>query len=296
VDVVIVDFDAKFVQATYRPRSKYQHKGSFGHALLMAGKKGSVGAATLATRAALRSGAGLVTIHAPGCALDILQVAAPEAMVSVDKAMDHISEIPDLRRFKTIGIGCGIGTAQHLYYLMALLLRQLSRRVQEDKRVIPLVLDADALNLIAQDENGQLKKLIPPHSILTPHPKEFERLFGKTTDDFARNQLQREQAKALKSYIILKGAHSCIATPEGDCYFNSTGNPGMGTGGSGDVLTGLLTGLLAQGYTAFETCILGVYLHGLAGDLAAREIGQEALIAGDIIQHFGKAFQLLSEQ
>jgi NAD(P)H-hydrate epimerase len=151
-----------------------------------------------------------------------------------------------------------------------------------------LVLDADALNIIAA--NRVMINKIPRDSILTPHPKEFERLFGKTANDFERNKLQRQMAISLQCYILLKGAHSCIATPEGLCYYNSTGNPGMATAGSGDVLTGIITGLLAQGYAAKAALCLGVYLHGLAGDLGALELGEDSLIASDIIKHLPKAF------
>lgn len=158
----------------------------------------------------------------------------------------------------------------------------------------PLVLDADALNIIAMNPNMLTK--IPKDSILTPHPKEFERLFGKTSNDFERNILQKQKAMKLKCFILLKGAHSCIATPEGICYYNSTGNSGMATAGSGDVLTGIITGLLAQGYSSKAAVCLGVYLHGLAGDLGAQELGQESLIARDIIKHFPKAFIKLIQQ
>ena len=157
-----------------------------------------------------------------------------------------------------------------------------------EKVDFPIVLDADALNILSKNQD-QLKN-IPANSILTPHPKEFERLFGKTTNDFARNELQIAKAKALNCIILLKGANTAIAFPDGTCYFNSTGNPGMATGGSGDVLTGILTGLLAQGYTPKSASLLGVYLHGLAGDLAAKDKGQESLIAGDLVGYIGAAY------
>lgn len=263
-----------------RPRKKYAHKGSFGHALLVAGGYGKVGAAILAARSILRSGAGLVTVHAPKCAYPILQVAFPEAMVSVDEHEFAITAIhDDWSKYKAIGVGCGIGTNQ----LTVHALRQILKNAKQ-----PLVLDADALNLISS--NGELMSKIPKGTILTPHPKEFERLFGHTSNDFERNRLQIEKAKELGVYLFLKGAHTSIATPDGKCYFNTTGNPGMATGGSGDVLTGILTGLLAQGYSSYEASLLGVYLHGLAGDLAKEALEQEALLASDIIDHIGKAF------
>jgi NAD(P)H-hydrate epimerase len=275
--------DGATVKPLLKSRKKYAHKGSYGHALLIAGGFGKMGAAVLAAKACLRSGAGLLTVHAPRCGYEILQVAIPEAMVSVDDHQFAVTEIREhLSRFKAIGIGCGIGTND-------LTFKSLEGLFLKDG--LPLVLDADALNLLAG--RPDLLKMIPHHSILTPHPKEFERLFGPTPDSFARNTLQREKAMDLGIYIILKGANTCIACPDGTCWFNSTGNPGMATGGSGDVLTGMLTGLLAQGYSPFEASLLGVYLHGLAGDLAAHDLQQEALLASDIIEHLGKAFIVL---
>lgn len=263
-------------------RHKYDHKGTYGHALIIAGSYGKIGAAILSARACLRSGVGLLSIHAPKCAYSVLQMGIPEAMVSVDRHEFYFSEIPKLDKYQAIGIGCGLDTKKTSAEAMEILLEEYKK---------PLVIDADGLNLIAKNKN--LLGKIPKNSILTPHPKEFERLFGEASDDFARNKLQRWMAQELSVYIVLKGAHTCIATPEGVCYFNSTGNPGMATGGTGDVLTGIITGLLAQGYASLEAAILGVYLHGLSGDLAAEEVGQEALIAGDLIQYLGKAFKLV---
>ncbi len=275
--------DDQLIKSIYKTRSKYDHKGTYGHALLVVGSKGKVGAGILAAKACLRSGAGLLTIHAPKCAYDIFQISVPEAMVSVDEGEDFVKGIQQPDIFGSIGVGCGIGT--HPMTIQAL--REILLQTK-----VPHVLDADALNIISLEP--ELFKAIPENSILTPHPKEFERLFGKTPNDFSRNALQKEKAITLKCYIILKGAHTSIACPDGTCYFNSTGNPGMATGGSGDVLTGILTSLLGQGYTSFETSILGVYLHGLAGDLAVQSLHFEALLAGDIIEHLGKAFKIIS--
>ena len=164
--------------------------------------------------------------------------------------------------------------------------------IRDRATTLPIVLDADALNLISR--NKSLFSLIPKHSILTPHPKEFERLFGSTTNDFERNELQRKKSKELNVVVILKGAHSCISTPSGDCYFNASGSPAMATGGSGDVLTGIITGLLAQGYSAKDAAILGVYLHGKAGELAAeKEYSLESVIAGDLVACIGKAYAFI---
>jgi NAD(P)H-hydrate epimerase len=264
----------------YKKRSKFDHKGTYGHALLIMGSFGKIGAAILATKACLRSGAGLTSVHSPRCAYEIMQISCPEAMASVDENQKYISTIPNLENYKAIGIGCGIDQQAITQNALFGLLK---------KAKTPLVLDADALNILAKNP-AQLKN-IPANSILTPHPKEFERLFGKTANDFERNELQRQKAIALNCIILLKGANSCIATPDGNAYFNATGNPGMATGGSGDVLTGIITGLLAQGYPPMEAAILGAYLHGLAGDLAATDIGQESLVAGDLINYLGKAFQ-----
>ncbi len=277
--------DREMIVAILHRRGRYDHKGTFGHALIVAGSYGKVGAAILAARSCLRSGAGLVTVHAPKCAYEILQISIPEAMVSIDRHQFFFSQVPKLDRYNSIGIGCGLD--QGLTVVDGLI-----QTLEAAKR--PMVIDADALNILGK--NPDKLKLIPRGSILTPHPKEFERLFGQTEDDFARNDLQRNQSQKMGVYIVLKGANTCISTPEGDCYFNCTGNPGMATAGSGDVLTGILTGLLAQGYTPLQTTILGVYLHGLAGDLAAQELEHESLIASDIISHLGKAFQELKRK
>ncbi len=277
--------DPAVIKSILKKRKKFDHKGTFGHALLILGSFGKVGAAVLATSAALRSGAGLVTTHAPKCAYSILQSSTPEAMVSIDPEELYISEIPKLDPYKAIGIGCGIDSNQ-------LTIKALKNLIDSSK--VPVVFDADALNIIS--ENQEWLSQLPKNSILTPHPKEFERLFGNTQNDFDRNELQRKKATELGVFIILKGAHTSIATPEGNCYFNATGNPGMATGGSGDVLTGLLTSLLAQGYSPEEAAVLGVYLHGLAADIEVQNTqSEESFLAGDLISNFGKAFKKIRE-
>jgi ADP-dependent NAD(P)H-hydrate dehydratase / NAD(P)H-hydrate epimerase len=265
-----------------RPRNKFAHKGTFGHALLFCGSLGKMGAAVLASRGCLRSGPGLVTVHIPRSGIAILQTAVPEAMLDTDHSDDIVTEIPDLSRFSSIAIGPGIGVADQTQRMLKLLIQN---------SPVPLIFDADAINIIGG--NKTWIPFIPKGSIFTPHPKEFERLIGKSPDDFERNKMQRDFSMKYGVYVILKGAYSAITTPEGKCYFNSTGNPGMATGGSGDVLTGILAGLRAQGYTSLETCILGVYLHGLAGDHAAESFGQEAMNAGDIVENLGSAFKSL---
>lgn len=262
-----------------KPRAKFSHKGTYGHALLVAGSYGKMGAAVLAAKACLRAGAGLLTVHAPRCGNLVLQTAVPEAMFSPDQRAKFWTETPDLQAYLAIGVGCGIGQMPETAAALSSLLQ---------KAKTPLVLDADALNLLAQ--NPGWWRFLPRNSILTPHPKEFERLFGKSENDFERNDLQRLKAEEHGVFIILKGAHTAIACPDGSCYFNSTGNPGMATGGSGDVLTGVLTGLLAQGYSPCDAALLGVFLHGLAGDLAAKKLGETAMTAGDLIDFLGKAW------
>ena len=260
-------------------RNRYSHKGTFGHAYLICGSRGKMGAAVLAAKACLRSGAGLVTAHIPRSGNEILQTAIPEAMLFEDEHDDTITGIPDLSAYSSIAIGPGIGQADATQ-------RALKHLIQNSK--IPVIFDADAINILG--ENKTWISFIPKGSIFTPHPKEFERLVGKSSDDFERNRIQREFSIKYEVYVVLKGAHTAITTPEGNCYFNTTGNPGMASGGSGDVLTGILAGLRAQGYSSLETCLLGVFLHGLSGDLAAEERSQEALIASDIIQNLGTAF------
>jgi NAD(P)H-hydrate epimerase len=227
----------------------------------------------------MRSGAGLLTVLAPECGYVVLQTAVPEAMVE-SRGIDCINEmIQDLGRFDAIGIGPGLGTHTATAEAMEKLLRDYNK---------PIVIDADALNILST--NRHLIDLLTEHSILTPHPGEFKRLVGEFEDDFERLKLLREFAARIKCYVVLKGAHSEIATPEGNVYFNSTGNPGMATGGSGDVLTGIVTSLLAQHQSPFHAAVLGTYLHGIAGDLARNEVGQESLIASDLIEFLPAAF------
>jgi hydroxyethylthiazole kinase-like uncharacterized protein yjeF len=274
----------KSVRKRLKTRSAYDHKGTFGHALLVAGSLGKVGAAVLASRAVLRAGAGLLTVQVPACGYVVLQSTVPEAMVMQDVSRDYITSVASPEKYSTIGIGPGLGQAQATVTALGRLLRQYSK---------PMVIDADALNILGA--NRDLLDTVPEGSILTPHPKEFERLVGPWNDDFERLELQKRLAERLKSVVILKGAHTSIATPQNTVYFNSTGNPGLATGGTGDVLTGLLTGLLAQSYTATDAAIIGVYLHGLAGDIAADSLGQESLIASDVVEAFPLAFKRLRD-
>jgi len=274
--------DVETISGIYRPRQKFVHKGTFGKAMLIGGSYGKTGAIILSTKAALRTGAGLVFAQAPGCGCQALQASVPEAMF-LNAGEDYITriELPDYP--VTMGIGPGMGTHEETQKILHAFISGCDK---------PVVMDADALNIIAT--NSEWLNHLPQNSILTPHSREFERLFGPTRDSMLQTELARAKAMKHNIYIVLKGHHTAIVTPEGMCWYNTTGNPGMATGGSGDVLTGILTSLLAQGYTPAEATILGVYLHGLAGDIAAGKLSEEALIAGDIIDHIGSAFLSIS--
>ncbi|HEY3403862.1 MAG TPA: NAD(P)H-hydrate dehydratase [Ohtaekwangia sp.] len=273
-------FTAKDARRMIRKRSTFDHKGTFGHSLLIAGSSGKIGAAVLSARAALRSGTGLLTIHIPRCGYQIIQSSVPEAMASIDLHEDHVTECKALQNYSAVGIGPGLD--QHPETVKAF-----RKILEEYKR--PMVIDADALNMLAV--HSELLSLVPAGSILTPHPKEFERIVGNWTDDFHKLEKLKTLASQLKSVVVLKGAYSAVATADKKVYFNSSGNPGMATGGSGDVLTGILTGLLAQRYDSADAARLGVYLHGLAGDLAVQGTGEYSLIASDLIHSLPAAFQ-----
>ena len=261
-------------------RDSFSHKGNFGHALLVAGSRGKTGAAVLAAKACLRSGAGLLTAHIPACGEIILQTSVPEAMIEIDDDHNSITGTGDLTKYNAIGIGPGIG----LNIKTSEVLLQFFKNAKQQ-----LVLDADAINLLAQNE--KLQQILPVNTILTPHIGEFDRLAGNSDNSFERLQKACKWAVQFKSYIVLKGANTAICTPDKKCYFNPTGNPGMATAGSGDVLTGIILGLLAQSYSPLNASLVGVFLHGLAGDIAATEKSQESLIASDIIEYLSLAFK-----
>jgi NAD(P)H-hydrate epimerase len=267
-----------------RPRPRFSHKGTFGHALIIAGSAGMMGAAVLSARACLRSGAGLVTAHIPSGSENLMHMACPEALVSSDSSPLCFESLPELKSFTAVGTGPGLGRRKETVKAMKKLLTSCR---------LPLVLDADALNIIA--ENPDLLESLPEGSILTPHPGEFERLFGKTANAYERWKLQVEMSIKMQVYISLKGAYTCLATPDGISWFNSTGNPGMATGGSGDVLTGLISGLLANHHTPLQAALLGMWLHGKAGDMASENTGEDALTAGDLVERLGNAFHILRQ-
>jgi len=261
-------------------RPTFGHKGTFGHACIVAGRTGMAGSAVLATKAALRSGAGLVTVHSAAENRVILQTAIPEAIFISDHTADYIADVISLEPYNVVAVGPGIGTHSDTARML--------RKLLENHRK-SCVLDADALNIISEQKD--LLHRIHRNSILTPHPKEFERLFGQSKNSYERMEKAQKAAQQFGIIIVLKGAYTLIATPDGKLFFNSTGNPGMATGGSGDVLTGILAGLLAQGYSPEKAAKIGVFIHGRAGDLALRAESDESLMASDIIARLGNAFQ-----
>ena len=265
-------------------RSKFDHKGTFGHALLLAGSFGKMGAAVLASKACLRAGVGLLTTHIPRLGYTVLQCSVPEAMASIDQHDSVITEFPKLDSFSAIGVGPGIDQKQNTQKALCLLLENAN---------VPVVLDADALNILSTKKEW-LEKL-PEGSVLTPHPGEFRRLVGEAENSYVYIQKQIEFAQKHKCVLVLKGAYTSIALPDGKVYFNSTGNPGMATGGSGDTLTGIILGLLAQGMSSGEAALCAVYLHGLAGNIAAKKQSEFSLVAGDIIESMGKAYKKLQD-
>lgn len=273
-----------WIKKNLKSRAKFSHKGTYGHVLLIAGSYGKMGAAILGAKAALRTGSGLVTVHVPKIGYEIMQTALPEAMLSIDWSDIIFTNIPDSENYTAIGVGPGIGTKQNTQKALAGLLQHTEKS---------MVIDADGLNILAM--NKDLLKHVPENSILTPHPKEFERLIGKATSGLERVEEQTKFSIEYKVFVVLKGAHTSITCPDGKSYFNSTGNPGMATAGSGDVLTGMILSLLGQGYNPKMAAIIGVYLHGLSGDLASELNGEEALIASDIIENIGMAFSYLKE-
>ncbi|MBP5425832.1 MAG: NAD(P)H-hydrate dehydratase [Prevotella sp.] len=264
-------------------RDPFAHKGTMGNALIIAGSYGMAGAAILATEACLRSGAGKVTAYSPRKNVAVLQTAVPEAVLHIGNEETAFVEGIDTEDFQAVGIGPGLGTSEQT----AIAIIAQLRRTQ-----CPLVCDADAINILSS-HRAWLQQL-PKEIIMTPHPKEFDRLEGHSADSFERLSKARDLAQRLSAYVILKGHRTALCCPDGHIVFNTTGNAGMATGGSGDVLTGILTGLLARGYSRKSACVVGIYLHGLAGDIAAAEVGEESLIARDIIRCLPKAFGMLN--
>lgn len=272
------------VRSLVKGRDDFAHKGSMGSALLVAGSCGMAGASVLAARACLRSGVGKVTVHTPRCNNLAVQVAVPEAVVQLDPEEAFFSEAVDTERFTALAIGPGLGLEE----ATAIALIAQLRRTQ-----CPIVADADAMNILA-NHRAWLQQL-PRGIVMTPHPKEFDRMAGHCADSYERLVKASDMAARLGAYIIIKGHYSALCLPDGHVAFNPTGNAGMATAGSGDVLTGVIAALLARGYGQAGACVAGMYLHGLAGDLAAADLGRESLVAGDIVRYLPQAFRKLQE-
>lgn len=292
-DVLDIGLDTEFLQSVeplaqliskteaqrfYKPREKFGHKGTYGHALIVAGSYGKIGAAVLSTTAVLRIGAGMVTAFVPKCGYVAMQTAVPEAMAITDKVDDYISEISAGFEPSAIGIGMGLGKNKATVSAFKKILQ---------KKDTPFVIDADALNMLSEDK--ALLKLLPKHSVLTPHPGELKRLIGTWSDDYDKLEKAKKFSEKHEIVLIIKGAYTITVFGE-KLYINTSGNPGMGTAGSGDALSGIITGLLSQGYDPLLASVFGVYMHGLAGDIAAGQLGYEAVMAGDIINNISEAY------
>ena len=273
------------VRSLVKPRKRFAHKGTFGHGLLIAGSYGMAGASILSAKACLKSGIGLLTVHVPIHNHDLLQVTVPEAIVHTDIQERYFAQPTHLNKYSALAIGPGLGREEDTALAMM-------EQIQGSN--LPIVLDADAINILSTHRNWLSR--LPKRCILTPHLGELERLIGKCLDTYERLIKVKELASYLQSYIIVKGAWTCIVTPEGNFHFNPTGNPGMATGGSGDVLTGILLGLLAQGYSREEACKLGVYVHGMAGDIAAEEKTEISMTANDIIEALPIAWKKITSK
>ena len=278
----IETIESKTVSGYLRPRDPFAHKGMMGHALIVGGSFGMAGCTILASRACLRCGAGKVTVHTPRMNNDILQVTIPEAILSHDIDDDIITNSISTHEYSSIAIGPGLGDNENTAMALREFLLQAS---------IPVILDADALNILGSHK--EWIQDIPQNSILTPHVKELERLIGQCTDSFERLSKARELAIKRQIYIVLKGHFTMICTPTGKTFINTNGNAGMATAGSGDVLCGILAALLAQKYPVEKAVIMGVFLHGLAGDLAAEALEEECMTASDIITYLPQAFKTL---
>lgn len=280
MDTPWIFIDKDIVLPFIKKRNKFDHKGNYGHALLTGGSYGKTGAIALGAKAALRTGAGLLSCHIPSSGNIILQTYIPEAMVINDKSDKIITEKIVTDRYNALGIGPGMGTEQETQEVFHEMIKQSEKKI---------VIDADGLNILSMNKDWFFE--LPHEAVLTPHPKEFERLAGSSSDGYARLMKQMEFVQKYKCIVVLKGAYTSVASPGGKVWFNSSGNPGMATAGSGDVLTGMILSFLAQGYNALAAALTGVFIHGLAGDIAAERISGESLIASDIVDSIGEAFK-----
>jgi hydroxyethylthiazole kinase-like uncharacterized protein yjeF len=262
----MIIIDESFAHSIFKPRGTDSGKWDHGHALIVSGSRGKAGAAVLAAKACLRTGVGLLTVHVPSSIETALQVTLPEAMLSLDSNKGVWTEIPDINFKSAVGIGPGVGT---------------------DK---PLIIDADGLNILSL--HVELQDHLPQNTILTPHHREFTRLVGKTWNDESElDSIARKYSSDKRIVLVLKSNHTKIYTPDGHVFLNSTGNAGLAKGGSGDILTGIITSLLAQGYNSVHAAIMGCYLHGRAADLAVTEIAEESLLASDVVEYLSQAIK-----
>lgn len=278
-------FSPQFLPKFYFNRPSFSHKYQYGNILIIGGGYGKIGAVQMAARAALRAGAGLVTVYIPKCGYSILQTAVPEAMVMTDFSEDKIIQFPDVSRFTTLIVGPGLGTDEKTFLAFEQLL------TEQDIKQKKILIDADGINLLAQ--KLELLKYLPEETILTPHDGELKRLIGDWENSYDKIKKVQAFAQRHKLILISKGFHTQTYLPNGEIIFNSSGNPGMATAGCGDVLAGVIGGCYAKGYTAGDAALFGVFLHGYSGDLAAGELGEESLIAGDLIQFLPLAFKKL---
>jgi len=276
-----------YIKSLIRPREKFAHKGNFGHGLLIAGSLGMMGAAVLAAKAALRTGVGLLTAYIPKTGVSIMQTAVNEAICQYDTNENHFTDIDfaSLSKYNAVAIGCGLGTHPETA-------QGLKKIINDFKG--NMIFDADAINILAA--NKTWLEFLPPDRIFTPHIKEFERLTHKVNNSYERLDLQCRFSMRYRCVVVLKGAHTSITTPKGEIYFNTSGNPGMAKGGSGDVLTGMILALLAQGYTPVQAACIGVYLHGTAADQALDKQSYESLLPSDIIENIGRSYQDLKDE
>jgi ADP-dependent NAD(P)H-hydrate dehydratase / NAD(P)H-hydrate epimerase len=267
------------IKSILKERNKFGHKGLYGNLIILAGSYGKYGAACLAAKGALKAGVGLTSVFAPKTAMSIIQTSVTEAMFIASEDDNILKGKVNCSGFDAAALGPGIGTATETQQFVKELIKNTS---------VPLVLDADALNCLSM--NPEWFQYLPPYTVLTPHPGEFSRMAGEWTNDYERYCKQVAFSEKYKVVVVLKGAHTAISTPDGRVFFNTTGNSGMATAGCGDVLTGVIGALLAQGYNSVDSSLIGVYIHGKAGDIALWDTGYEALTATDVINCLGKAF------
>jgi ADP-dependent NAD(P)H-hydrate dehydratase / NAD(P)H-hydrate epimerase len=272
------------ISTLLKKRNKFDHKGTFGHALLMAGSKGKSGAAVISAKACLRAGAGMLTVHSTNYVLTSLLHHLPEAMSDEDPHAEFITSVEKTEKYNAVAFGPGVGLNEETKITFKKLLQYYLGR---------MVIDADGLNMLA--ENKTWLDFLPPSAILTPHVKEFERLTGKVEDDFERLENLKKFSARYNCIVILKGAYSAIAMPDGNVFFNSTGNPGLAKAGSGDGLTGIILGLLCRGYNPPQAALIGTFIHGYAADLCLKKMSMESILITDVIEQLPKAFKKLEK-